>query len=167
MKKLITIITILFITTSSSAEIYTVERVIDGDTLKLTNGEEVQLIGIKATEDEKMGQEATDYVKKALLLEGKEILIEYDVQQKNKDGRTLAYVFWNTNLMVAGELSNPPIFFNETYREHEGTYWMMLNSTIIKAGFATPMTIPPNIKHADLFNELYEEAREQKRGLWE
>ena len=33
---------------------YTVERVIDGDTLKLTNSEEVQLIGIKVPEDEKM-----------------------------------------------------------------------------------------------------------------
>jgi len=28
------------------------------------------------------------------------------------------------------------------------------------------MTIPPNVKYADLFKELYEEAREQKRGLW-
>ena len=55
MKKLITTLSILLIATWAFAETYTVERVIDGDTIKLTNGEEVQLIGIKAPEDEKMG----------------------------------------------------------------------------------------------------------------
>jgi len=39
--------------TTIHAQAYTVERVIDGDTLKLTNGEEVQLIDIKVPEDEK------------------------------------------------------------------------------------------------------------------
>jgi len=39
---------------TESSKTYTVERVIDGDTIKLTNGEEVQLIGIKVPEDEKM-----------------------------------------------------------------------------------------------------------------
>jgi len=48
MTKIITIISILFIATASYAQTYTVERVIDGDTIKLTNGERVQLIGIKA-----------------------------------------------------------------------------------------------------------------------
>jgi len=28
------------------------------------------------------------------------------------------------------------------------------------------MTIPPNVKYAELFEELYQEAREQGRGLW-
>ena len=43
---------------------------------------------------------------------------------------------------------------------------LFLNAEIIKGGYATPMTIPPNVKHADLFKELYEEARESKKGLW-
>jgi len=41
MKKLIITISILLIATAGYAQTYTVERVIDGDTLKLTNGEEV------------------------------------------------------------------------------------------------------------------------------
>ena len=36
--------------TNISSQTYTVERVIDGDTLKLTNGETVRLIGIDAPE---------------------------------------------------------------------------------------------------------------------
>jgi len=52
MKRFITLIICLIL--SSPAYAYTVERVIDGDNLKLTNGEEVQLIGIKVLEDEKM-----------------------------------------------------------------------------------------------------------------
>jgi len=50
MKKLITTISILLIATAAFAETYTVERVVDGDTLKLTNGERVRLIGIDTPE---------------------------------------------------------------------------------------------------------------------
>lgn len=50
--------------------------------------------------------------------------------------------------------------------EGVGKYKVFVNATIIKAGYATPITIPPNVKYADLFQELYEEAREQKMGLW-
>ncbi|MFB3074305.1 MAG: thermonuclease family protein [Candidatus Methylomirabilales bacterium] len=33
-------------------------------------------------------------------------------------------------------------------------------------GFALVTTVPPNVKHQDLFLKLQREAREQKRGLW-
>jgi micrococcal nuclease len=42
----------------------------------------------------------------------------------------------------------------------------MLNEEIIKAGYASPMTIPPNVKYQDRFLKLYREAREAKRGLF-
>ncbi len=29
------------------------------------------------------------------------------------------------------------------------------------------MTVPPNVKHQDLFLKLQREAREEKRGLWQ
>ena len=54
MKRFITLIICLILSSPAHAQAYTVERVIDGDTFKLTNGEEVQLIGIKVPEDEKM-----------------------------------------------------------------------------------------------------------------
>jgi len=42
-----------------------------------------------------------------------------------------------------------------------------VNAEIIKQGYASLMTIPPNVKYADLFAKLYREAREFKRGLWQ
>ena len=110
MKKLLIIF--LFLTSPAYAQTYTVERVIDGGTLKLTNGERIRLIGIdtperkpndKAKRDakrtgqdletiNKMGQEATEFVK-GLGLKGKEVKLEFDVQERDKYGRLLAYVY--------------------------------------------------------------------------
>jgi micrococcal nuclease len=42
----------------------------------------------------------------------------------------------------------------------------MLNEQIVKAGYASLMTIPPDVKYHDWFLEAYREARENKRGLW-
>jgi len=193
MKKLLTTLSILLIATASYAQTYIVERVVDGDTLKLTNGEEVQLIGVNAPKDvfpegadrtlldpttesvneaddwgvdldtlDKMGQEATEFVK-GLLPEGSEVRLEYDVQDRDKYGRLLAYVF------IPSCLPECPASFPGTHHfvKDMGKYWhIFLNATIIKSGYATPMTIPPNVKYADLFKELYEKARGEKRGLW-
>ncbi len=141
-----------------SAVLYKVERVVDGDTLKLSNGERVRLIGIDTPESKdnaklrkdskrtgqnakeiiEMGKRAADFTRK--LVEGKEVKLEFDVSQRDKYGRLLAYVY----LM-------------------DGTF---VNAEIMKQGFAQVMTIPPNIKYQDLFLKLQKEARENKRGLW-
>ena len=42
----------------------------------------------------------------------------------------------------------------------------MLNEEIVKVGYANVMTIPPNVKYKDKFLKAYQEARENKRGLW-
>jgi len=178
MNKLLTTTAILLIATSALAqseallevETYTVERVIDGDTLKLTNGEEVQMIGIKAPEDEKVGQEATEFIK---WLEGKEIELEFDVQERDKYGRLLAYVYSPIilNMINAVVVKDERCLERDEeaskffYKYYEGCS-AHLNASIIKAGYATPMTIPPNVKYADLFQRLYEEAQKEGRGLW-
>ncbi|MBN1526505.1 MAG: thermonuclease family protein [Candidatus Omnitrophica bacterium] len=135
-----------------------VQRAVDGDTLKLANGERVRLIGVdtpevhesvklyrdasKSKQDVKairaMGKKASEFTKK--LTEGKPVRLEFDVQKKDRYGRLLAYVY----------LEN-------------GTF---VNAEIIKQGYANVMTIPPNVKYQDLFLKLYREAREAKRGLW-
>jgi len=184
MKRLLTLSIVLLLTAPAFAQTYTVERVIDGDTLKLTNGERVRLIGIDTPESKpndkakrdsertgqdietinKMGKEATEFVK-GLLKEGQEVRLEFDVQEKDKYGRLLAYVFIDTGIGINTILGyETPI--NHHYDYYSGTFKHFINATIIKAGYASPMTIPPNVKYADLFQELYEEAREQGRGLW-
>ncbi len=157
----------IFILTLLSSSLHaqqttTVIRIVDGDTLKVRywgKEESIRLIGIdtpesrvnkKTKRDAKrsgqdiktivaMGKRATEYVE-SLVKPGDLITIEFDVQQRDRYGRLLGYVF----------LSNGK----------------MLNEEIVKAGYANVMTIPPNVKYKDRFLRAYREARESKRGLW-
>jgi len=135
-----------------------VERVVDGDTLKLASGERVRLIGIDTPEmheseklyrdSKRSGQDAATI--KALgkrswqftrnLVEGKAVRLEFDVEKRDKYKRLLAYVYLP-----------------------DGTF---VNAEIIRQGYASVMTYPPNVKHADEFLKLYRRARDTKLGLW-
>tara|TARA_B100001079_G_scaffold249540_1_gene240357 strand:+ start:47 stop:664 length:618 start_codon:yes stop_codon:yes gene_type:complete len=148
---------------SHAQQTTTVTRIVDGDTLKvfyLEGEESIRLIGIdtpesrvnkKTKKDAKrsgqdietiiaMGKRATEYVE-SLVKPGGLITIEFDVQERDRYKRLLGYVY----------LSNGK----------------MLNEEIVKAGYASVMTIPPNVKYKDRFLIAYQEAREDKRGLWE
>jgi len=136
-----------------------VKRVIDGDTILLENQERVRLIGIdtpemhesdklyrdcqKTKQDVKtikaLGRRAYEFTRQ--LVEGKRVSLVFDVERKDKYGRLLAYVYLK-----------------------DGTF---VNAEIIKQGYASLLTIPPDVKFADLFLKLYHEARENKRGLWQ
>jgi len=136
-----------------------VERAVDGDTLKLENGERVRLIGIDTPEMheseklqrdsqrtgrdvrtiQELGRRAYEFTKK--LVEGKRVSLEFDVEKYDKYDRLLAYV----------------------YLKKDGTF---VNAEIVKQGYASLMSIQPNAKYANLFLKLYQEARNNKRGLW-
>jgi len=135
-----------------------VKRVIDGDTIQLESGERVRLIGIDTPEMhesdklyrdsqrtqqdiktiQKLGRRAYEFTKS--LVEGKRVSLEFDVERRDKYDRLLTYVYLK-----------------------DGTF---VNAEIVKQGYASLMTIPPNVKYADLFLRLYQEARLNKRGLW-
>ena len=133
-----------------------VTRVIDGETLELETGEQVKLIGIDCPElDTEEGKRTKEFVEG--LVEGKEVRLEFDVQQKDKYGRLLAYVWYNPTVS-AREMPMQGAYYDK--------FGIFINATIIKSGYASPMTVPPNVKYADLFQKLYQEARENKRGLW-
>ncbi len=136
-----------------------VKRVVDGDTLLLTNEEKIRLIGIDAPESRpnprarkqgeweerdlktiiSMGKRATKFVQ-GLVRQGDQIRIEFDVEKRDQYGRLLGYVYLSDG--------------------------RMLNEEIVKAGYANLLTHPPNVKHQDIFLKVYREAREKKRGLW-
>ena len=161
---IISVVLSLFLTVNGYAQqTTTVTRIVDGDTLKvfyLEGEESIRLIGIdtpesrvnkKTKKDAKrsgqdietiiaMGKRATEYVE-SLVKPGGLITIEFDVQERDRYKRLLGYVY----------LSNGK----------------MLNEEIVKAGYASVMTIPPNVKYKDRFLKAYQEAREDKRGLWE
>jgi micrococcal nuclease len=42
----------------------------------------------------------------------------------------------------------------------------MFNELLARQGYATPLTIPPNVEYADRFVEAARRARADARGLW-
>jgi len=125
----------------------TVVRVVDGDTIHVrVNGriEKVRYIGVNTPEthhptkgEEPGGREATEVNRR--LVEGKTVSLELDVQERDRYGRLLAYVYVG-DTMVGAEL--------------------------VRLGYAQVMTIPPNVRHQELFGKLERQARETERGLW-
>lgn len=70
----------------------TVVSVEDGDTITLSTGQTLRLIGIDAPDRGQPGyQEAKDYLTN--LIDGEQITIEYGRYQDDKFGRLLGYVF--------------------------------------------------------------------------
>jgi micrococcal nuclease len=137
---------------------YIVSRVVDGDTLKLSSGDKVRLIGIDTPElhpsnkldrdavrSKKdsavimaMGKKASDFMKSLVL--GKNVRIEYDVKKRDRYSRILAYLYLD-----------------------DGTF---VNAKMIEEGYAQVMTVPPNVKYSDLFIKLERQARQTGKGLW-
>lgn len=127
-----------------------ITKVVDGDTFWVADGsekgEKIRLIGVDAPESRKtgrkeigyFGQEAKEYVTN--LLTGKKVKLEFDAGRYDQYHRTLAYVYLE-----------------------DGTF---LNAELVKQGYAMVMTVPPNVKFAEMFVKLQQEARENNRGLW-
>ena len=139
-----TIVFLLLFISCSNQQILICARVIDGDTIVLSNGEKVRLIGVDTPETkhsqkpvEYYGKEATAFTKR--MVGGKVVKLKYDVQRRDEYDRLLAYVY----------LMN-------------GTF---LNAEIIKQGYGHAYTRFP-FKYMEQFKQYEKEARENKRGLW-
>lgn len=123
---------------------YTVTRVIDGDTIEINSGIKVRYIGINTPEtvDSRtgvkcFGREASAFNRN--LVEGKEVVLERDVSDKDKYGRLLRYVY-------LGEV--------------------MINEKLVREGYAQVSTYPPDVKYKDRFIEAQKEAKREQLGLW-
>lgn len=119
-------------------ETVTVAKVVDGDTIELTDGRRVRYIGINTPErGQPFYQEATEVNRQ--LVGGKDIQLEFDVDTFDQYGRTLAYIWV------------------------DGT---MANFEIVNRGFANVFTVPPNVKYEQSLRQAEHDAREAGRGLW-
>ena len=118
-----------------------VTKVIDGDTIRLEDGETVRYIGIDTPEvsygKECYADEAAN--KNRGLVLGKEVRLGKDVSERDRYGRLLRYVYVG-NILV--------------------------NKLMIYEGYATAVTYPPDVKFSELFRETEKDAREHNRGLW-
>ncbi|MDD5506270.1 MAG: thermonuclease family protein [Candidatus Omnitrophica bacterium] len=135
-----------------------VTRVVDGDTLMLENGQYLRLLGIDTPEIhesnklhrdaqrsgqgieaiKRLGRQSYQFTRQ--MVEGKRVRLEFDTERHDKYNRLLAYVFLD-----------------------DGTF---LNGRIVEEGYASITHYKLNVKYADLFLKLYQQARENKRGLW-
>ena len=131
-----------------SVKLYKILKVIDGDTIEIDYNqtkERVRFIGIDTPEsvhpdkskNSELGVAASDFAKSRLI--GKEVSLEFDVEQRDIYQRLLAYVYLDGK---------------------------MFNKTLLEEGYAKIYTFPPNVKYTDDFLKLERKAREENKGLW-
>jgi len=130
---------------SGQAVLYSVARVIDGDTLELKDGDVVRLTGIDAPEE---GECYYKESKTALakLLEGKEVELRKDVTNVDDFGRLLRYVVL------------PDVSPNKDN--------ILVDEYMVGAGYATPRSNPRDRLYYGLLLQKREEAMKAGRGLW-
>lgn len=129
-------------TTVELGEAVTCIEVTDGDTIKVKDSAgniyKVRYIGMDTPEKGKpYYNEATQA--NSTLVANKTLRLEKDVSETDKYGRLLRYVY-------VGDL--------------------FVNAQLISEGFAQILTIPPDVKFADYFLQLQQQARESGKGLW-
>jgi len=131
-----------------SVNMVPVTRVIDGDTIEVDyrgSTADIRLIGIDTPETvhpsvsvECFGPAASRFTTASLT--GETVRLEFDVERRDHYGRLLAYI-WDD-----GEL---------------------FNSTLVRRGFATVSTYPPNVRYVERFSAAQDQAQSAGRGLWE
>lgn len=129
---------------------FVVTKVVDGDTMDVTSAGttlRIRMIGFNTPESvdprkpvECFGKEASKHLAE-LAPEGTSVRLERDVEQEDRYGRTLAYV----------------------YRTSDD---MFLNLQMVADGYAHVLSIPPNITFADRFRDAERSARTANLGLW-
>lgn len=121
-----------------------VASVPDGDGLQLADGRRVRYIGLDAPEMGGFGQAAEPHAIEAKVFNARLVLHQQvhllrDASDTDRHGRLLRYVY-------AGKL--------------------FVNAEIVRAGWATTLTVWPDERHAAEFERLEQEARRARRGMW-
>ncbi len=122
-------------------------RAVDGDTLEVRIGEEVEdvrLIGIDTPETVKPGAPVQCFGPRASrfahhALDGRRLRLVFGAERRDVYGRLLAYAYLGRRFV---------------------------NAELIRRGLARTLTIPPNDRHAPLFAQLELRAARAGRGLW-
>lgn len=119
----------------------TIAHVIDGDTVESHEGERVRLLLIDTPEmDQSEYGERAKIALEAMLPIGTAARVELDVQERDRYGRMLAYLY-----------------------APDGT---MVNEELVRAGYAVVSVYAPNVHYVERMRAAQTEARDGKRGLW-
>ncbi len=125
-----------------------VTRVVDGDTIEVRLGgetEDVRYIGVDTPESVKPDTPVECYALRAshyneALVDHETVRLVFDAERRDVYGRLLAYVYLGDRFV---------------------------NADLVRRGYATTLTIPPNDRFAALFDRLQDEAANAGRGLWD
>ncbi|MCZ6690058.1 MAG: thermonuclease family protein [Planctomycetota bacterium] len=120
-----------------------VERALDGDSVIISGGRQVRLIGIDAPErGEPLADEAREWARSKL--EGRWVRLEYDEETSDRYGRLLAYLW----LEQAGQE-------------------VLVNEEIVGQGLARSYPYPPNLRYRNRIARVEKKAREARDGIWQ
>ena len=129
-----------------STNLYAVKRVYDGDTIELDDGRKIRFLGMNTPEishrgkSEDMGGKAA----KAWLsdkLKTSRVRLEFDAEQTDSYGRTLAYVLTEN-------------------REN-------LNVQLVAQGLAAMSIFPPNLRYVNELTAAQAQAEQANLGIWQ
>jgi micrococcal nuclease len=136
----------------ASSTLGRVERIVDGDTVKvrLQDGNRlitVRYIGVDTPESVAPGEPVQCFATHASrfnerLVTGRRVRLRTGRERTDRFGRTLAYVY-----LLEGRRR-------------------FVNAELLRRGYARTLEIPPNTDFADRFDALEQRARDARRGLW-
>ncbi|MBS3092587.1 thermonuclease family protein [Candidatus Pacearchaeota archaeon] len=113
-------------------------QVIDGDTFQINTGDYVRLIGINAPErTERYYDDSKLFLES--LINNKSVLLEGDLDNRDNYGRLLKYAYSSDGLMI--------------------------NSELVRRGYAVPMEISPNLKYREKISNAYQQCINEKLRL--
>lgn len=138
-----------------------ITSVTDGDTVTVQAGSKsykVRLIGVDTPETVHpskpvsfYGKEASNFTKENLT--GRYVYLEKDVSETDKYYRSLRYVWLNLPENLA-------------YPSFEDVRDKMFNGILLKEGYATLATFPPDVKYLDYFRKIAKTASLKEIGLY-
>jgi micrococcal nuclease len=125
---------------------FDVKKVVDGDTVVLSHGEKIRLLGINTPEvarkdkpAEAGGETAKSWLRQQVA--GKKVRLQKDLSKRDKYGRTLAHLF-----------------------TQDGTH---LNLLMLQRGLGTVNIYPPNLQYAEQFIIAQQQAETGHLGIWQ
>lgn len=128
-----------------------VNRVIDGDTVILSDGRTIRYLDVDTPETKKpntpimcFGPEASEYNKK--LVEGKEVVMVSDIEKTDKYGRELRFIF------LVGK---------DTDKIEQS-----VNADLVIKGFARNKSYSPNTTYEKQFSDFSYKAQKDSLGVW-
>jgi micrococcal nuclease len=129
----------------ADSETARVQRALDGDSLLLSDGRQVRLIGINTPEFGKDGAPAEPLAQAARdrlagLVDGRSVRLKYETERFDRYRRTLAHVFLPDGSDV--------------------------EALLLRDGLAWFVAIPPNVARLADYRAAEAEARVNRRGIW-